>query len=75
MSLFRCPHCDIIILVEELNCGIFRCGALKTNGEPIPPHLNREACEKLHEDGDIYGCGKPFQINKNTLEITICDYI
>jgi len=68
----ECPHCKQKIWVEELNCGIFRCGVLKENGEQIPPHASKEDCETYLQRG-IYGCSKPFQIKNNI--IFICDYI
>jgi hypothetical protein len=68
----ECPHCQQKIWIEELNCGIFRCGVLKENGEQIPPHVSKEECDTYIQKG-IYGCSKPFQIKKNV--IFICDYI
>jgi hypothetical protein len=67
----ECPHCQQKIWIEEINCGIFRCGVLK-NGKQIPPHASKEECNNYIKKG-IYGCGKPFQIINNT--IFICDYI
>ncbi len=66
-----CPHCQQKIWIEELNCGIFRCGVLKETGEQIPSHALKEECEDYVKNG-IYGCGKPFQIIDN---VQICDYI
>lgn len=68
----ECPHCQQKIWIEELNCGIFRCGVLKENGEQIPPHASKEECNKYIQKG-IYGCGKPFQIINNN--VTLCGYI
>jgi len=33
--LIECPHCNTTILVEALNCRIFRCAILKSNGTQI----------------------------------------
>jgi hypothetical protein len=68
----ECPHCQQKIWIEELNCGIFRCGVLKENGEQIPPHASEEECNHYIQKG-IYGCGKPFQIINNI--VTLCGYI
>jgi len=74
--IFNCPHCEMKIIVEikDLNCHIFRHAVYKETGEPIPPHAPKEECDKLFDNGLIYGCGKPFRINGNN-DIEVCDYI
>ena len=59
-----CPHCNITISVEALNCCIFRCGVYKHNGEQIQPHMPKDECDGLVSMKTIYGCGKPFKIEK-----------
>ena len=59
MILFVCPHCNGTVLVEQLNCQIFRHGILKETGQQINPHLKKSDCDLLFESGRIYGCGKP----------------
>jgi hypothetical protein len=77
--MVQCPHCngEIIIGNQEINCGIFRHGVLKTNNQPIHPHLPKVHCDRLSERGLIYGCGKPFSVKKSDdqLVVEICDYI
>lgn len=73
-SWIKCPHCNISIEIQELNCRIFRCGIFKHNLEQIPPHSPKEFCDKIVEEDEIYGCGKPFKIN-DKFKIEICDYI
>ena len=68
----ECPHCQQTIWIEQLNCGIFRCGVLKESGEQIPPHASKEECEKYIQQG-IYGCSKPFQIKEGN--VILCGYI
>lgn len=77
MYIFECPHCEITIEVKknETNCCIFRCGIYKNNFNQIPPHSNKDECDRLKNNDLIYGCGKPFKFNKETKEIEICDYI
>lgn len=77
MLILSCPHCKIPVIIEELNCHIFRHGVLIETGKQIDPHLEKRMCEKLIKDNLIYGCGKPFQIVKNedTFLAVICDYI
>jgi len=76
-NIINCPHCKEPVLIEKLNCGIFRHGQYKSTGKQIGPHLSREKCDDLIKKNAIYGCGKPFQIIKqqDTIKISICDYI
>lgn len=74
-----CPHCHIPIIIEKINCGIFRHGTLKINNTQVPPHLNKEQCDYLKNNDLVYGCCKPFklEINKqsNSLFAISCGYI
>ena len=72
-----CPHCNLFVHIEQINCGIFRHGVFIKTKEQIPPHLSKEKCDELFKNKKIYGCGKPFQIIKVDEEwkIIICDYI
>jgi hypothetical protein len=72
-----CPHCKEPILIEKLNCCIFRHGTMRSNGQQINPHAIKELCDYYVEKNMINGCGKPFQIIKNNNEFVaiICDYI
>jgi hypothetical protein len=73
MSLIvTCPHCQVPIIILELNCRIFRHGVFIDTSQQIPPHLSKIECEKIKEK--IYGCGKPFRINNENIAV-ICDYI
>ena len=70
MEILFCPHCNIGIEIESINCGIFRCGIYK-NGMQINPHLPKEECERIKNE--IWGCGKPFQYIDG--KIIKCEYI
>ena len=72
-----CPHCGESIVIEQINCNVFRHGVYKSNGEQINPHLPKEECDKLSKDNLIYGCGKPFTIvcKEGNITAEICDYI
>ena len=76
--IINCPHCKelIIIDINEINCKIFRHGMYKDTFNQIDPHLDKENCDKLFNDGKIYGCGKPFElIQSNDTYIAIeCMY-
>jgi len=45
--ILKCPHCEEYIIIEKLNCGIFRHGVIKTNGQQINPHASKEMCDDL----------------------------
>ena len=64
----------LLVEIKDLNCHIFRHATYKETGEPIPPHAPKEECDRLFDNGLIYGCGKPFRINGNN-DIEVCDYI
>jgi hypothetical protein len=75
-----CPHCKEVVIIEEINCSIFRHGIYKHNLQQIDPHLNKIKCDELINNNEIYGCGKPFlikNINTSTNEwiSEVCDYI
>ena len=72
-----CPHCNEPIIIEKINCGIFRHGIIKSSGEQIPPHAKKEECEYFIKNNLIFGCGKPFQITleNDKIVVIICDYI
>jgi len=72
-----CPHCNNLILIEQLNCKIFRHGTLKTNNTQINPHSSKAECDYYINNNLIYGCGKPFKIieNNDEFKTEICEYI
>ena len=72
--IINCPHCNQHILIDELNCKIFRHGVLKSTNEQINPHSTKLECDYYISNDLIYGCGKPFKLNSN-LQPEICDYI
>jgi len=77
MMVIKCPHCEEYIEIESINCGIFRHGQYRTNGQQLPPHSSKELCDKVYQENLIYGCGKPFRVHitDNTPDVTICEYI
>lgn len=74
MLLVKCPHCGEPVIIQQINCGIFRHGVYKKTGKQINPHLEKAKCDSLIKKGYIYGCGKPFRI-MNDNKAVICDYI
>jgi hypothetical protein len=78
-----CPHCKEPILIEQLNCCIFRHGIFKNNMLQIDPHTPKNLCEHYIEHQLIIGCGNPFKVilNDNSKNeddkciAVVCDYI
>lgn len=78
LPIIVCPHCLESVIIEQINCGIFRHGIRKADGKQMDPHAPKDVCDRLVLDNAIYGCGKPFQIelDKNGKWVAIkCDYI
>lgn len=76
--LLSCPTCNIMVEVTALNCGVFRCGIYKDNGQQVNPHMSQEEYYKLFkiiqdEKGEeniistIYGCGLPMMYHNGKL--------
>jgi hypothetical protein len=74
--IVECPHCKDLILIEKINCSIFRHGVFKCNGKQLNPHAPKPECDLLFNKNLIYGCGKPFELIKkdDTFIAEICEY-
>lgn len=72
-----CPHCKEFVIIEKINCAIFRHGTFRINGLQINPHASKNICDSYIRENLIYGCGKPFRVFfiNNVLHSEICDYI
>lgn len=70
--IVSCPHCGGSIVIEAINCGIFRHAIYKT-GALFPPHAPKTLCDSAFTQGIIYGCGKPFRIVDN--KAIVCEYV
>ena len=73
-----CPHCQSPVLIEQVNCAIFRHGTHKNSGDQMDPHAPKSECDRLVREDAIYGCGRPFQIHAGPSGEWIaveCDYI
>lgn len=75
MNIISCPHCGGSVIIEQRNCGIFRHAILKISGEQINPHAPKNECDKYIQNGEIYGCGMPFKIKNDEMDVEICEYI
>lgn len=74
-NLVFCPHCSGGIIIEKINCGIFRHAIFKVNGQLVPPHTPKHVLDEYIEKEMIYGCGKPFKYQRGDAVPVICDYI
>jgi len=76
--IIECPHCKECVVIEKLNCHIFRHGVLKETGKQMDPHAPKNICDELVANNQIFGCGKPFKVvqkEDDTYVTEICDYI
>ena len=75
--IVQCPHCQCDVIIEEINCQIFRHGVYKLTGQQIPPHAPKSECDAASAEDRIYGCGKPFRIDyiEDKWVAVVCDYI
>lgn len=77
--ILKCPHCHDYVLIykKEFNCKIFRHAYYRDSYKQIDPHMKKEECIRLLEQGLIYGCGKPFKLIELNNEYILekCDYI
>ena len=77
---FSCPHCGIDLEVEaaQVNCGIFRCGIVRSTGAQLPPHMSKQDCDALRSEENgalIWGCARPFRLDAADQTVTVCDYV
>lgn len=75
--IIMCPHCNSDVIIESINCGIFRHGINISNYMQLNPHENEFNILNLINKNLIFGCGKPFQIileNNNYIAVK-CGYI
>jgi hypothetical protein len=71
----ECPHCQGLVQVLAIKCGIFRHGVFKSTGRQLKPHETKERCESFVARGVVEGCGKPFMISKTDRSVSVCDYL
>ena len=76
-NVIICPHCSEYVIIEKLNCGIFRHGVFISSYKQLDPHTSKEKCDYYYNNKKIYGCGKPYQVIKegDEYKVIICDYV
>lgn len=73
MIIVTCPHCGDQIVIEQVNCNVFRHAVYRNTMKQIDPHTPKRVCDDLSAKGQVYGCAKPFTLKK---EVAVpCDYI
>lgn len=74
--LASCPHCGgtVVVAKSELASQGFRHGMLKDGSGQIPPHADQNTCETLRAANAVWGCGKPFKINPDTLAVEVAGW-
>lgn len=78
MFVVECPHCHLLVWIEEVNCAIFRHGVFRDTHVQVPPHAPKAECDDLVARNLIVGCGKPFRVvggGDNDATAVECDYI
>jgi hypothetical protein len=73
--IVNCPHCNQMIFIVKIKCGIFRCGIKKSNNKQIGSHCKKKYVDRLLSKNAIYGCGNPFKIDKKSKEVSKCGWI
>lgn len=66
-TYIECPHCDGLVEIMVVNCGIFRHGTFR-DGQQLPPHASEPEIRKWLADDLVLGCGKPFRSDGITVE-------
>ena len=76
-NIVLCPHCNEPIIIEQINCGIFRHGFFIESNQQIEPHSTKTECDFYLQNNMIYGCSKPFKIimYNNKIKAIKCEYI
>jgi hypothetical protein len=65
----NCPHCDEIVYITKVKCGLFLHAANKKNMKPLNPHSKKYQIDKLKNSGMMLGCGGKFSIIINNGEL------
>ena len=75
--IVNCPKCNDPIIIEQINCSIFRHAIYKNTYQQINSHSTKEKIDNLIISGLVYGCGTPFKIilHDGKYDAIICDYI
>lgn len=70
--IVTCPWCNVEIIIEKINCAIFRHAVYKISFEQVPPHLAEIECKLAISQDLVWGCCLPFEILNE--KATKCEY-
>lgn len=77
--IFQCPHCNCYIQCHknDIACTIFRHAVYKNTFQQINPHTPKQECDRLFQNGLVFGCGKPFKFHYSSAGnyIATCEYL
>ena len=65
----NCPHCNEIIYITKVKCGLFLHAVNKQNMKALNPHSKKYQIDKLKNSGMMLGCGGKFSIIMNNGEL------
>ena len=65
MFAIKCPYCGEDVIIEKLNCRIFRHGYRKKTMKQIGPHCKEVSVDRMLEKGLLHGCGRQFKIEED----------
>ena len=60
-----CPHCDDIIYITMIKCGLFIHAYNTKTKKAVNPHSKWYQVDKIRQSGNIMGCGGRFKLNNN----------
>jgi hypothetical protein len=65
----NCPHCDEIVYITKVKCGLFLHAANNKTMKSLNPHSKQYQIDKLRKNGMLLGCGGKFSIIINNGEL------
>ncbi len=61
----QCPHCDDVIEIEKVKCGVFLHAYNTKTGKTLNPHTKLYKVDKIRQSGYLIGCGGKFKLKTN----------
>ena len=66
-----CPHCDQILYIDKIKCGLFLHAFDITTGKVLNPHSKLFYIDNLRRNGKLGGCGGRFKLLSKDIGIII----
>jgi len=70
--LVNCPACKEPVLIDQVNCGIFRHAFYTDTLKTVDPHASKRHIMETMACGRLGGCGAPFEVVDGRARM--CDY-